>query len=123
MGQSTITLAGDGLQAAQAWKIEIAVEATVNVDAKSARRKATGWLLDTVGNMVVGGAPRLVIGRQTVWRVPAVLTSTYRGVVREIGAVDVDAESGEILGAEALAALLLKNAQNTARPTPPPIRI
>ena len=121
MGQTTITLKGDGLQTAQAWNIEIAVEATVNLDARAARRKVTGWLVDNVGNMVIGGAPKLVIGRQTVWRVPALLTSTYHGIVGEIGVVDVNAETGDLLLATNLVEQLLENVRVIARPAPAPV--
>ena len=60
----------------------------------SARRKVTGWLVDEIGNMTIGGTPQLIVNKQTLWRVPAVLTSTSKGVVSEVGTVDVDAETG-----------------------------
>jgi len=41
-------------------------EEIINVDARTARRRAIAWLVSEVGNMLVGGAPQLVIGRQSV---------------------------------------------------------
>jgi len=120
MGHTTITLSGAGMQDAQQLNINISVTATVNVDAKTARRRATAWLASEVGNMLIGGDPHLVIGRQTVWRVPAVLTSSREGAIGEVGSVDVDAESGETLTSNSVREQILANVRHLASPTPTP---
>ena len=88
--------------------------ATVEIDALSARRKVTGWLIDEVGNMIIGGTPQLIVSKQTIWRVPAILTSTSKGVVGEVGTMDVDAETGELKTSAELREQILKNVERLA---------
>jgi hypothetical protein len=105
----TITLTGEGIQDTQELNISISIVATINVDAKTARRHATAWLVSKVGNMLIGGTPQLVIGKQSVWRVPAILTSSSVGTVGQVGAVDVDTESGKMLVSEELREQIKRN--------------
>lgn len=107
--QTTITLQGKGLEALQAGSLEISVLATIDLDPQSARRRATTWLASEVGNMLIAGAPSLVIGQHTVWRVPVVLTSSEAGVLGEVGTVDVDANTGKIYSSSQLRARILNN--------------
>ena len=86
------------------------------IDAESARRKVTGWLVSDVGNLLIGDTPALMIADRAVWRVPVLLTSPSRGVIGTVGSVDVDAQTGEILADEALGRHILKNAH--AAPAP-----
>jgi len=120
VGQTTITLTGAGVQDVQQLNIHISITARVNIDVKTARRRATAWLAGEVGNMLIGGEPQLVIGKQTVWRVPVVLTSSQQGTIGQVGAVDVDAESGEALISDELKEQILANAQHLASPAPAP---
>jgi hypothetical protein len=69
----------------------------IQVDAKTARRQVTAWLVSEVGNMLIGDMPQLVIGKHTLWRVPVMLTSPSMGTVGQAGTVDVNAETGELL--------------------------
>jgi hypothetical protein len=98
--------------------VTITVHATIDVDAASARRKATGWLVSEVGNLLLGGDPALVIGEHTLWRVPVLLTSPERGVVGQIGTVDVDAATGEVLSDDRLIQELIERGRQAARSTP-----
>lgn len=115
MEHTTITLTGDGLQELQALDIQINVAATINVSPQAARRRVTGWVASEVGNMLMGERPQLVVGKLTVWRVPIVLGSSTLGVLGEVGTVDVDAETGEILLAETLSQEILQNAKTLSR--------
>lgn len=63
MKYPTITLTGEGIQDTQELNISISIVATINVTAKTARRRVTAWLVSEVGNMLIGGTPQLVIGR------------------------------------------------------------
>jgi hypothetical protein len=121
MGYPTITLSGDGIQDTQELNISISVVATINVDAKTARRRVTAWLVSEVGNMIIGDAPQLVIGKRSTWRVPAILTSSSAGTVGQVGTVDVDAESGEIIVSEELREQILDNVKHLASPAPTPV--
>jgi len=64
------------------------------VDAHKARRKVSAWLVQEVGNLLMGGEPRYVAGERPVWRVPVVVSYGRRG---EAACVDVDAQSGTLL--------------------------
>lgn len=64
------------------------------VDARTARRKVSAWLVQEVGNLLMGGEPRYVTGERPVWRVPVVISYDRRG---EAACVDVDARSGTLL--------------------------
>jgi len=109
MNNATITLSGEGVQDLNELHVQILVEAIVNVDAKRARRQATAWLASEVGNMLMAGDPSLVISRITVWRLPALLTSSEKGIVGAVGFVDVDTSSGELLVNDDLRTQILNN--------------
>ena len=64
------------------------------IDARKARRKVSAWLVQNVGNLLMGGEPRYVAGERPVWRVPVVVSYGRRGVA---AFVDVDAQSGALL--------------------------
>ena len=68
-------------------------------------------MVSEVGNMLMGERPQLVVGKRTVWRVPVVLGSSTLGVLGEVGTVDVDAETGEILLTDTLSQKILQNAK------------
>lgn len=114
MTQATITITGDGVQKIQQLDMQISVEATVNIDATSARRHVTGWLVRDVANLLVGGTPQLIIGQQTLWRVPVLLTSSQVGTVGQVGMVDVDAITGEIFVSPELKKQIIINAKRAA---------
>jgi hypothetical protein len=67
------------------------------VDARTARRKVSAWLVQEVGNLLMGGEPRYIEGERPVWRVPVVVSYGRRGVA---AFVDVDAQSGKLLVSE-----------------------
>lgn len=121
MENVTITLSGEGLQDTQELNIQVSISTTVNIDPKTARRQVTAWLVSEVGNMLIGGTPQLVISHKTVWRVPVMLTSSEVGPVGEVGAVEVNAESGELLVSDQLKAQILDNVKHLTRPTPAPV--
>jgi hypothetical protein len=117
MSNTTITLTGEGVKDLNQLNVHISVEATVNVDAKSARRRVTAWLASEVGNMLIAGEPRLVISENTVWRLPALLTSSERGIIGEVGCVDVDAVTGELIASNELRTQIVNNVNGLIRPT------
>jgi len=66
----------------------------VSVDARTARRKVSTWLVRDVGNLLMGGEPEYIPGERPVWRVPVVVTYGRRGCATF---VDVDTRTGELL--------------------------
>ncbi len=78
-------------------KVEFSLTAQVNVTDLTAQRKVSKLLLDHVGNLLYGEHPSLVAGRRLLWRVPIWLALPTTGPLGQIGALDVDAQTGEIL--------------------------
>jgi hypothetical protein len=77
---------------------EVYVVAQVGVEKQVAQRKANGWLVDRVGNMVMAGDGQLMQNDgKWVWRFSAYLTSLAHEPYGPIGEVDVDANTGDIL--------------------------
>jgi hypothetical protein len=78
-------------------KISLSLTAQVNVTDVIAQRKVSKLLLDEVGNLLYGEHPSLFVGQRLLWRVPVWLASPRRGPLGQVGALDVDAQTGEIL--------------------------
>jgi hypothetical protein len=78
-------------------KIQFSLTAQVNITDYSAQRSVSKLLLDHVGNLLYGERPNLVAGRRLLWRVPVWLASPRSGPVGQVGVLDVDAQTGEIL--------------------------
>lgn len=116
MSSATITISGKGVQDLSELDMQISVEAVVDVDANSARKQATAWLVSEVGNMLMAGNPKLVISQNTVWRLPVLLTSSSEGIIGEVGFVDVDGSSGEPLVSHALKTQILDNVKRLISP-------
>jgi len=78
------------------------------VDARTARRKVSAWLVQEVGNLLMGGRPRYIGGERPVWHVPVVVSYGRRG---EAAFVDVDARSGTLLVNEQTPQEIIANVQ------------
>jgi len=48
------------------------------------------------------GEPQLVVGERICWRVPVILSLPPIGDLGEVGTVDVDVETGQVLVTQAL---------------------
>ena len=85
------------LQAAQV-DINVHVTASINVTPFVARQKVNVLLLDKVGTGLLSETPALVAteGRLS-WRVPVALALPGRGNLGQVGTVDVDVQTGEVL--------------------------
>ena len=77
-------------------EVDIKVTADVNVSAYAARQKVDTFVLSDVSYMMHAGEPTLVLAERICWRVPVVLSLTSRGDVGEVGAIDVDVETGQM---------------------------
>lgn len=99
-----------------AGRVEISVKVTtdVNVTAFTARQKVSGLVLSEISNLMHGGTPVLVVGERLYWRVPVILSLPPHGDRGEVGAIDVDAESGEMQITRALIQEIQERAQALA---------
>lgn len=78
-------------------KIAFTLTSQVNVTDQTAQRQVSKLLLDQVGNLVYGERPSLVVARRLLWRVPIWIATSATGPLGQIGVLDVDAQTGEIL--------------------------
>ena len=78
-------------------RVEAQFTGEITVSPTVARRRAAGFLAGHVTMMVLAGEPALVLGEQSVWRVPACLRLPGLGEVSTIGFIDVDALTGQII--------------------------
>lgn len=77
-------------------EVDIKVTADVNVSAYSAKQKVNDFVLSDMSYMMHAGDPTLVLAERVCWRVPVVLSLTSRGDIGEVGAIDVDVETGQM---------------------------
>jgi hypothetical protein len=77
-------------------EVDIKVVADVNISAYAARQKVNAFVLSEISYMMHAGTPMLVLAERMCWRVPVILALTSRGDVGEVGAIDVDVETGQM---------------------------
>lgn len=78
-------------------KIEVSITSTINITAIVAQRKASKLVLEQVSNLLYGEHPNLVAGERLLWRVPIWFGLPTTGPLGQVGTIDVDTQSGEIL--------------------------
>ncbi len=98
--------------------IDIRVSATVNVTAYSARQKVAGYVADEISTNIHAGEPTLYIGERICWRVPVILSMPPSGDRGEVGTIDVDVGTGQLLVTEALTAEIERRAEYLATRSP-----
>lgn len=77
--------------------IKANVDVEIGISSVIARRRANGYLATEVAMMIVAGDPILFLSDQPVWRVPALLHLTGLGDVASVGAIDIDASTGDVI--------------------------
>ncbi len=77
-----------------------------------ARKRANGWLLDNVGNLLRAETPELILDKSLIWRADVVLTSPAHGVLGYVGRLEIDALTGEVLADTETGETLIAHAQN-----------
>jgi len=83
--------------------ITVHVSARLNVTQVAARRKVNVFLLNEIGTGLGGATPMLVVQNDRLrWRVPVILALSPIGRLGQVGQIDVDAQTGEILADDQL---------------------
>ena len=78
--------------------VDIRIQANLNVSAFVARQKVTGYVVDNISDHMAGDDPTLVVdGDRFLWRVPVQLAVLPQGRLGQVGTIDVDAQSGQLL--------------------------
>jgi len=78
-------------------KIEVSITSKINITAIVAQRKVSKLVLDQVSNLLYSMQPTLVAGERLLWRVPVWFALPTTGPLGQVGTIDVDPQSGEIL--------------------------
>lgn len=95
---------------ASAPRLQISVHVQTDVVAPEiARRRASVWLLENVGNLLRAEVPELVLGERLIWRVDVALTNPEVGQVGPVGRIELDAVTGDLLTATDAAEELITN--------------
>ena len=105
------------LHAAQV-DIQVHVRAQVNITPFVARQKVHLLMLDKVGNLLHGGEPELVLAEHVYWRVPVLLSTPSRGLLGQVGAIRVDAQTGEVLATDDMLKDIAEHAQRLVVSSP-----
>lgn len=100
-------------------EVDIKVMADVNISAYAARQKVNDFVLSDISYMMHASDPMLVLTERICWRVPVVLSLTSRGDVGEVGAIDVDVETGQMHVTPHLIAEINARAEGLALSTAP----
>ena len=77
-------------------EVDIKVTVDVNVSVFAARQKVNSFVLSEISYMMRAGEPTLTLADQVCWRVPIIRSLTNQGNVGEVGAVNVDVETGQM---------------------------
>lgn len=91
----------------------------VRIPAAVARRKVNVFVGNEISYLMGGRDPELVVSDPVMWRVPVVLTFPNHGMVGVVGAIKVNAETGELLTSPALIEEITRNAQALVERLPP----
>ena len=76
------------------------------ISAEQARKQVDRFLLNEVSHLMAADPPDLVVGKRTVWRVPIWIGFPRQGRFA-VGAIDVDAETGNLIDANQQTAALM----------------
>ncbi len=92
--------------------VTVRVSAKLNVTQVAARRKINVFVLDEIGTGLGGDTPTLVVQNDRLcWRVPIMLALVPHGHVGQVGQIDVDAQTGEILADDELVQAIADHAE------------
>lgn len=78
-------------------QLTIQITSQFNYSTQAAQRLARRFVADEISYLLRVGEPTLVAGEHICWRMPIELALPSHGPVGQVGAVDVDVESGRIL--------------------------
>jgi hypothetical protein len=77
-------------------KVELTLTSKINFTAVASQRRVSKLMLDRVG-LFYGERPSLIIGNRLLWRVPIWLSLPTTGPLGQVGTLDVDVQTGEII--------------------------
>ncbi|MCP4424391.1 MAG: hypothetical protein GY803_07870 [Chloroflexi bacterium] len=88
------------------------VAVTLHISADDARRLVNRDIVTELGTGLGAQNPELAIrGQQIIWVVPIVLSLPHLGELGQVGTIEVDAQTGDILNGETEPKRILQHAQ------------
>lgn len=98
-------------------QLEVNISTTLGITAGQAKRKLTRYFMDNVSLFITPQSPLLVVvnPEKISWRFPVFFAMGHHGRLGQVGEVDVDAHSGEILLNDVLLEEIKANAQRLAK--------
>ena len=96
----------------ETFSTDAGVSIAVEVPAEEARRLVNRTIVPELGTGLGAKEPDLMLrGQQVIWRVPIVLSLSGSGDLGEVGIIEVDAQTGEIVSDETAQERILQHAQ------------
>lgn len=103
--------------------VHVHADVQINISASEAQRRVTQFVHDQISSQMHGASPILNLGDRARWQVSVHLTFPSLGDVGEVGAIQVDVETGELGLDNTLIQEIETNAEDLARRlTPAPTR-
>jgi hypothetical protein len=83
--------------------VTVHISTKLNITRVAARRKINVFVLNKIGTGLGGDTPMLVVDNDRLcWRVPVILALSPQGRLGQVGQIDVDTQTGEILADDQL---------------------
>lgn len=94
----TVLANGNSIPKTAPIHLSLHIAATLNIGADEAQRLVNQQVVTKLGTGLIARDPQLAIDEERVtWRVPIVLSLPGLGDVGQVGTVDIDAASGNLL--------------------------
>lgn len=95
---TTIHLEANAISQTAPLSLHLHLVTTLNITAAQARRLVNKHIASELGTGLVAHEPELVIAQEQIkWRVPVVLSLSTLGDLGEVGTIEVDALTGNLL--------------------------
>lgn len=103
-------------------EMDVKLSFDIVITAEEAKKKADHWLMDQVSTQIGADKPALVVGERTIWRVVAYISFPHTGRFSDIGYVNVDATTGELLDLEKTKQAILDYLEKEVKHRVPPYK-
>jgi hypothetical protein len=118
---TTVILDSQTIADMKPFHFNLHVAATLHVNATDARRLVNQQVVAELSTGLGAREPELAIrGQQLIWRVPVFLSLPDIGELGQVGDIEVDAQTGEILSDAAVRERILQHAHRLYTGSPLP---
>ena len=103
-------------------EMDVKLSFDIVITAEEAKKKVRRWLMDEISLQISTDLPSLVVGRQPVWRATAYIGFPHTGRFSDVGFVNVDAATGELLDLEKTKQAILDYLEKEVKHRVPPYK-